>query len=199
MTRSAHDADSFPTSAMIHQAIDHSTPPRLRHDLTGRSVSRPRNRREKQWIDPQDEPWIFIPHAVLESAAYRSLSINARRVLDRLIIENSNHKRLLYGGLRVSARQLQKWGVTKDCLTSAIRELEEKGLITKSQGDRVGDLRPPYHYRLTFYGTLEGPPTNEWKKWQKAGDRQRLKSPLHKATPRSKAGLAPAQNGDLAN
>ena len=27
-------------------------------------------------------------------------------------------------------------------------------------------IRPPTFYRLTFYGTLEGPATNEWKRWR---------------------------------
>ena len=98
-------------------------PSGLRHDGTGRSVPRPRNKREQQCINPpKDEGWISIPKSVLENGANRSLSINARRVL------NSNHNRLQNGNLRVSARQFHEWGVTKNRLTPAISEFERQGV-----------------------------------------------------------------------
>ena len=138
---------------------------RFRHNATGRSTGRLADKRERSRIGPPKEPWAFISLEVMESDAYRSLSINARRAIDRLIIENFRHNRLENGALRVSARQFQEWGVTKDCVTPAIRELEERGLIDVSPGEATGALRPPLIYRLTFYGTLDNPPTNEWRNW----------------------------------
>jgi DNA-binding HxlR family transcriptional regulator len=138
---------------------------RFRHNATGRSTTRLADRRQRSRIGPPNEPWAFIPLSVLESGAFRSLSINARRVIDRLIIENCRHNRLENGALRVAARQFHDWGVTKDCLTPAIRELEERGLIEVSLGEATGALRSPHVYRLTFYGTLEKPATNEWRNW----------------------------------
>jgi hypothetical protein len=139
--------------------------PGLRHNATGRSTRRLADKRERSRIDPPKEPWAFIPLAVMESNAFRSLSINARRVIDRLIIEHFHHNRIENGALRVSARQFHQWGVTKDCLAPAIRELESKGLIVTSLGDATGALRSPLIYRLTFYGTLENAPTNDWRRW----------------------------------
>lgn len=101
----------------------------------------------------------------MESDAIRSLSINARRALDRLIIEHFNHGRRENGNLRVAARQFHKWGVTKDCLTSAIRELEEKGLLVSARGEAKGVLMPAFIYRLTFYATMDSQPSNEWRNW----------------------------------
>ena len=139
---------------------------RYRHNATGRSTGQLADKRERARINPpKDAPWAFIGLEVLESNAWQSLSINARRVIDRLVCEHFRHNRLENGNLRVSARQFHVWGVTKDCLTPAIRELEERGLIEVSPGEATGALRPPLLYRLTFYGTLEMPATNDWRNW----------------------------------
>lgn len=136
------------------------------HDPTGRSTRRLADKRQRSRTGPpKDEPWVFVPLTVVESKPFRSLSINARRVLDRLIIEHFNHNRIENGALCVSARQFHQWGVTKDCLTPAVRELESKGLIVTSLGEAKGVLRPPLVYRITFYGTTENEPTNDWRKW----------------------------------
>ncbi len=136
-----------------------------RHNATGRSTWRLADRRQRSRIGPPKEPWTFIALEVLESNAYRSLSVNARRAIDRLIVENGRHNRLENGELRVSARQFHEWGVTKDCLTPAIRELEAKGLIVTRPGEAIGVLLPPLIFRLTFYGTLDKEATNEWRYW----------------------------------
>lgn len=140
--------------------------PGFRHDATGRSTKRLADKRQRSRTGPpKGEPWAFIALAVLESKAFQSLSINARRVIDRLISEHFRHNRLENGALRVSARQFHQWGVTKDCLTPALRELESKGLIVTNLGDATGALRSPLIYRLTFYGTMENAPTNDWRRW----------------------------------
>jgi hypothetical protein len=46
--------------------------------------------------------------ALMDSDAFRSLSINARRVLDRLVIEHFRHNRIENGDLRVAARQFHR-------------------------------------------------------------------------------------------
>jgi DNA-binding HxlR family transcriptional regulator len=135
------------------------------HDATGRSIPRIRDRRVRSRTGPPDEPWAFMALSLMESDAFRSLSINARRALDRLVIEHFNHNRIENGNLRVSARQFHEWGVTKDCLTAAVRELEEKGLLATERGEAKGVLMPPFVYRLTFYATLDDPPSNEWRAW----------------------------------
>ena len=81
---------------------------RFRHNATGRSTGRLADKRERSRIGPPKEPWAFIPLEVLESGAFQSLSINARRVIDRLIIEHFRHNRLENGALRVAARQFHE-------------------------------------------------------------------------------------------
>lgn len=135
------------------------------HDATGRSIPRQRDRRQRSRTGPPNEPWAFVALSLMESDAFRSLSINARRALDRLVIEHFSHNRIENGNLRVSARQFQKWGVTKDCLTPAIRELEEKGLLITERAEAIGVLMPAFIYRLTFYATMDSQPSNEWRNW----------------------------------
>ena len=94
---------------------------RFRHNATGRSTGRLADKRQRSRIGPPKEPWTFIALEVLESNAYRSLSVNARRAIDRLIVENGRHNRLENGELRVSARQFHEWGVTKDCLSIGVQ------------------------------------------------------------------------------
>lgn len=135
------------------------------HDATGRSIPRQRDRRQRSRTGPPNEPWAFMALSLMESDAFRSLSINARRALDRLVVEHFNHNRIENGNLRVSARQFHEWGVTKDCLTAAVRELEEKGLLVTERGEAKGVLMPPFIYRLTFYATMDSQPSNDWRNW----------------------------------
>jgi DNA-binding transcriptional ArsR family regulator len=107
--------------------------------------------------------FVWVPIEVMESPGWRGLSLNARRILDRLLIENLNHKSETNGGLRVSYRQFVDHGVTWRKIGKAIRELIEAGLIEVKAGEkRRGPMVPPNTYRLTFLGTTDGPPT--WKR-----------------------------------
>ncbi len=139
----------------------------FRHNATGRSTGRFADKRIRSRLGPpKGEPWVFLTVQMLESPACRSLSINARRALDRLEIEHSAHAGLENGELRVSARQFHEFGVTKDCLTNSIRELESKGFIEVQTGEAEGVLLPPFIFRLTFYGTPDRNATNNWRHWR---------------------------------
>ncbi len=138
----------------------------FRHNATGRSTGRVADKRVRARLGPPDEPWAFVTLAMLGSEAYQSLSINARRVVDRLVIEHGAHAGLENGELRVCARQFHDFGVTKDCLTAAIRDLELKGFIEVHMGDAEGVLIPPFIFRLTFFGTLDRDATNDWRNWR---------------------------------
>ena len=71
---------------------------------------------------------MFQTVQMLESPAYQSLSINARRALDRLEIEHRAHAGLENGELRVSP-PISRIRCHQRCLTNAIRELESKGFV----------------------------------------------------------------------
>lgn len=99
--------------------------------------------------------FVWIPVEVMESRAWRALSINARRVMDRLLLESFCHMGVDNGKLRVSVRQFAECGVAMRFAKGAIAELESAGLIAVTKGVARGSLVPPNLYRITFHGTLE--------------------------------------------
>jgi hypothetical protein len=107
----------------------------------------------------ETQKFVFIPLDVMESPAWRKLSLAARRVMDCLLIENFRHKRKLNGALRVSFRQLVKCGIHRCLIASAINELVAAGLLKVARAKAWGS---PNLYQITFLGTLDGAPT--WRK-----------------------------------
>jgi hypothetical protein len=106
-------------------------------------------------------PFAFVTIEVMESREWRGLSINARRIVERLLIAN---RRLCYeknGALRVSFAELAKHDVGWRFITGAIKELVKTGLLAVRKGKRRGLKSPSCFYRLTFLGTVENPAT--WK------------------------------------
>jgi hypothetical protein len=108
--------------------------------------------------DLQASSKIWIPLWILKSEAWRNLSINARRVIYRLLIENTNHRAERNGKLRVSFDQFVDHGVGRRLIKPALDELVDSRLIVITKGPPRGTLRAPNLYRITFLGTLEGPP-----------------------------------------
>jgi hypothetical protein len=106
--------------------------------------------------------WVYLDF--LESKSYRGLSINARRVLERLLIENTMHRYKANGLLRVSARQFGQHGVNTRFTCGAIRELEKARLLGVIKGKPNGKYAAANLYRLKFLGTVDGPAT--WRRSQ---------------------------------
>jgi DNA-binding IscR family transcriptional regulator len=86
--------------------------------------------------------FIYVPVEVLESPQWCALKINARRVLDRLLIENFRHCGKTNGDLRVSARQFGEWGINSRFVSDAVRKLVAAGFVTVKQGAKKGSQRP---------------------------------------------------------
>lgn len=140
---------------------------------------------KKNTQPPKDQSgWMAITRDLLESPSYRTLSVNGRKALDRLIIEHIGHGRLKNGQLVVTHDQFIDYGVTGEYVADAIDELEYKGLLKADRGRAGAGTAHPTIYRLTFDGTHEGlPASNEWKKftmaearlWSEVVRQQRLK------------------------
>lgn len=120
---------------------------------------------KKRTQPPTDQGgWIAITRDFLESAAYRSLSVNARKALDRLLIEHISHGRCANGNMIVTHDQLYEYGVTFGSIADALEELAYKGLVKMQKGRAGNGTAHPTIYTLTFDGTHDGlPATNEWK------------------------------------
>jgi hypothetical protein len=101
---------------------------------------------------------------MLESAAWRGLGINARKLIDRLLMEHRAHGGYENGKLKCPHTDLILYGLSRNKVTEAIEEAVAFGFVRVIQGGRYATGREPNLYRLTFYGDHEGGyPTNEWK------------------------------------
>ena len=103
---------------------------------------------------------------MLESPAYRVLSLSARRILDRIEIEMAHHGGVDYGHLPVTFNDFERYGIERHAIAPAMREVEALGLIEITQRGCAGNAehRSPNIFRLTYRQTKHGNPTNEWRR-----------------------------------
>ena len=113
---------------------------------------------------PAGKPWVWLTADMLSSLAWRSLSANGRRLIDFLLVEHCRHAGKKNGELLATYKQLREYGLTADCIRTAIIECEVLGLIECQHGGRWSKTNKPSTYRLTFYGDCNGnAATNDWK------------------------------------
>ena len=149
---------------------------------------------------PDDEGgWFALTRELLESEAYRSLSINANRALSRILVEHISHAATQNGKLIVTHDDFLRYGVTSDLVADAIAELKFKGLIAYQRG-RGGSGSPhPNKFRLTMTGDHNGlSATNEWKKIgadrMESWKHQRKILASRRSRPKHKKGKSPLGN-----
>jgi hypothetical protein len=124
---------------------------------------------------PANQPWGWFSFELLESAAMRSLSVNGRRVLDRIRLEHMAHAGLENGRLKVTWDDFVKFGVGRRFIAGALAEVIMAGIVAITQPGRKAwgkDPGDPTQYRLTYLPVAEPgdfrPPTNEWKSFSAA-------------------------------
>jgi hypothetical protein len=83
---------------------------------------------------PKGQPWIWITREALRSPAWRKLGINARRLIDFLLIEHMNHGGKENGFLLAPRDQLQAFGIGRRLITGAIEEALAAKLIDVKPG-----------------------------------------------------------------
>lgn len=111
--------------------------------------------------------WAGLTIELLESPAYRALSLSALRVMARLQIELANHGGKDNGRLPVTFDNFAAYGIDRHAIAPALRELEALGFIEVTERGRAGNAewRSPSYYRLTFRGAGGGyDGTDEWDK-----------------------------------
>ena len=104
------------------------------------------------------EAFAKLPRDLLESTAWRSLSIHARRLIDFLLIEHMRHGGRENGRLIAPRRQLIAFGIHAHFVSAAIEEAELVGLVDCKRG--VG--RAPNTYGLTWLPRGD-PPAHRWR------------------------------------
>ena len=119
------------------------------------------------------EPWSWHTLALKQSAAWRSMGIHERRILDRLEIEHMRHAGIENGNLGVSWAQFAELGSDRKIVGLAIHRLVAVGLLViTSEGTAGRGAAHVARYRLTYlpaktvddHGVISYPDaTNEWK------------------------------------
>jgi hypothetical protein len=120
-----------------------------------------RNRINGQWSPRLIE--------MLESPAYRALSVSAHRVMSRIEIELGSHGGNDNGRLPVTKQDFLEYGISHDQIAPAIRELEALGFIRVTEHGRGGnaEYRKPNLFFLTFaHGrdSRELAPPHDWRR-----------------------------------
>jgi hypothetical protein len=118
------------------------------------------------------------PIEMLESPAYRALSLSAHMVISRIEIELAHHGGNDNGQLPVTVDQFVEYGMHRSSVAPAIREAEALGFIRVERG-RGGnaDYRRPNKFYLTFSnwrGSKDEPPSHDWKRIKSMDDALRI-------------------------
>ena len=104
---------------------------------------------------------------MLESPAYRALSLSGHRIWARIQIEHAHHGGKENGKLPVTYRDFNEFGVCWDAIGPGIREVEALGFIRVTEEGRAGngEWRKPNKFALTHLPTVDNPKaTEDWKR-----------------------------------
>lgn len=116
-----------------------------------------------------DEPFVMTRRSWLESDALRSLSLAARKCLDRLELEHIAHGGKENGELIVTYDDFARFGIRRQSVRDALDETIDAKLMVVTEQGRGGnrEYRTPSKYRLTYLPTFLGlkqiDPTDDWK------------------------------------
>ena len=123
-------------------------------------MTRPRRRRTTI-----DEQFIARTVPLLQSPAYRALSLSAHRVLSRIELEHAHHGGADNGKLPVTYNDFVEYGVDRHAISAAIRECVALGFLEITEQGRAGnaEFRTPNKFRLTYIYSGHPKPTHEWQ------------------------------------
>jgi DNA-binding transcriptional MocR family regulator len=142
--------------------------------MTAERAASKRQRRRRTRIGGAFTPRLC---EMLESPAYRVLSRSALQVLARLEIELCHHRGADNGRLPVTYQQFQEYGMDRNCIAPAIRELEALGFLEVTERGRAGnaEFRAPNLFRLTYSNTSSREdPTHEWRRTTTMADAKEI-------------------------
>jgi hypothetical protein len=112
---------------------------------------------------------------MLESPAYRVLSLSGHRVLARIEIELKRHGGEDNGKLPITYEQLVEYGIHRHSIAPAIRECEMLGFLEVERGKAGNrEYRAPSRYRLTYQPVGRAQPTHEWQRIQTLEDAEAI-------------------------
>jgi hypothetical protein len=92
----------------------------------------------------------WIPREMLESPAFRNLSVNAFRLFFAIWVENLAHAGTANGQLICTHEQLKAYGLSGSKIREAIDELEAFGFIRVRRGGRRALSNQPSRYGIAY-------------------------------------------------
>ena len=132
--------------------------------IVGRSRSKAKGRAEYG-------RYFSVPHSVVCTEAFRSLSANSHKLWLNLMVQYNGYNN---GKIAAVYSQLKEYGWAEKSLSRSLIELQEKGFIKKTRQGGFG-LGGKYctYYRFTHLPTAEipliglrgGPPTSDFRRW----------------------------------
>jgi len=145
---------------------------------------------------PDGKPWIWLTKEVIASDAWRSLSINAYRFLNFLMLELMKSGGTRNGELKAPDLQLRAFGIGAQYVGGAIRETEELGLVECHRGG----MRVATKYALTWYPHQDGTPASDlWRKYRNPTLKPLAAAKARNLPTEGKAGLPNEKKADGAN
>lgn len=172
-----------------------------RHNATGRSISRFRREKDQAKFVPEG-PYMPMEGELLASPAWRSLTIAARALIDRIIVEHVAHKRLENDRLPITFDQFEEYGVYRKSIVEAVSVAESLGLIrmTMKGQKRYGDCPGRAStFGLTFAPVVRNDgsvqeATNEWRKIETIEDATDIVNAARKACAETRPKRAQKRN-----
>jgi hypothetical protein len=123
---------------------------------------------------------------MLESPAFRVLSLSARRVLDRLEIELAHHGGQDNGKLPCTYQHFHEYGIHRHAIGPGIRECVALGFLEITEPGRAGnaEFRSPNLFRLTYKSTRVEGPTDDWRSISTFEEAETIARAARTASPR---------------
>jgi hypothetical protein len=107
---------------------------------------------------------------MLESPAYRVLSLSGRRILDRIEIEHAHHGGADNGRLPVRYEDFERYGMDPHSVPPGLREVQALGFVIITERGRPSKSdfgRHPNVFLLTYLPGAHGEePTNDWRQFK---------------------------------
>ncbi len=127
---------------------------------------------------PSDQPWFWLTEEILISPAWRALTLNARRLIDRILLEHMAHAGTQNGALRITYDDFVIAGLpSRNAVAQAIRLTETLGLVdVPLRGRRsYGGGHIASEYELTWLPRWNGErASNRWKQVTSADHAARI-------------------------
>lgn len=136
-----------------------------RHDKTGRSTgAMATSRFAKQNRPPQGEGFVWFTRQIMRSSAFRAMSLNARKLVDRVLIEHMDHGGAQNGELIVTYADLVDWGIRRNSIPPAIAEVVALGILEHRPGraSHIAGKGHPQVFRISWLPTGDEPPSTKW-------------------------------------